>query len=367
MQREIRKLIERFQVEGRFSQAHPIESGHIHDSWRVTCRKTQLKYRYVLQRINHDIFHKPEEVMENITRVSRHLRARLESEGFSDLERRYLQVVPTLEGETFYRDEEQQYWRVYEFIENARSYDTVQSRDHAYEAARAFGNFLAQMDSMPGPALHETIPGFLSGVPRYAALLEALKDDAVGRCDSARGEIAFALERESIVLIPPRLEAECVIFRRVTHNDCKINNVMMDHDTGEALCVIDLDTVMPGLVIYDFGDLVRTAACPAAEDEKDLTRMELELPLFQALLEGYRDGAGAALSQAEVNQLGFAGKYMAYLHVLRFLTDYLRGDIYYKTDYPQQNLDRCRTQIALVRSMETQRDNIAAIVRNYTP
>jgi len=353
-----------FQIPGDFVRAVPYGTGHINDTFEVTCGKNETFKRYVLQRINHLVFTNPPAVMENITRVTNHIREKLLERKAPDVSRRVLTVIPSTEGGSFYRDPEGNYWRALEFIEGARTYDILQSPEQAYEAARAFGTFQRDLIDLPGPPLHETIPDFHNGPKRFRDFETALESDRFNRAHSAKPEIDFLISHGWIFDVLPRLVSTGNIPVRTTHNDTKINNVLIDDETGEGICVIDLDTLMPGLVLYDFGDMVRTSTCKAAEDEKDLSKIQLDASMFSQLARGYLSSAGEFLNNSEEEHLVFAGKMITLIIGCRFLTDYLNGDIYFKTHRPGHNLDRCRTQFKLVQSIEEQEDKLQAIVES---
>jgi len=349
-----------FAIDGDFAGAKPYGSGHINDSYCAVFDRGSRAERFILQRMNHHIFRDPVALMENIQRVTAHLAQQLN--GQADCDRRVLTLIPTRAGRFWHRDEEGAYWRAYRFIQNATSYDAVQSPDQAHEAARAFGRFQQMLTSLPAPRLHETIPDFHNTPKRFAALERAIAADAVGRVAQARPEIEFARERQSIVgvLIDANLP------ERVTHNDTKFNNVLLDDATGEGLCVIDLDTVMPGLVAYDFGDMVRTTTSSAMEDERDLSKVRMEFPMFEGLLRGYLESAGAFLTAAERETLALSGKLITLEIGIRFLTDFLGGDTYFKVHREGHNLDRCRTQFKLVESIEQQEEAMNDLVRRLS-
>jgi Ser/Thr protein kinase RdoA (MazF antagonist) len=309
--------------------------------------------RFLLQRINTQIFHDPVALMKNIERVTTHLAGK-EPDG----SRRVLTLVRTCEGQAWQMDAEGSFWRMYRFIEGTRSYDVVETATQAYEAARAFGEFQRMLAELPAPRLHETIPDFHSTPKRLEALKRAIEADALGRAAGAEREIAFALERESVT----RLLVEAGLPERVTHNDTKINNVLLDERTGQRICVIDLETVMPGLAPYDFGDMVRTMTCRAAEDERDLSLVRIEMEMFEALARGYLSVAGSFLTNAEKGMLVEAGRVITLEQGIRFLTDYLDGDRYFKVHRPGQNLDRARAQFRLVESLEEHRAAMEQVV-----
>jgi len=312
--------------------------------------------RYIVQRMNHNIFKNPVAVMDNIQRVTAHLAHQLN--GQSDCDRRVLTLIHAHDGRTWFEDGKGDFWRTYNFIEGATTYDAVQSPEQAFQAARAFGTFQHMLASLPAPRLHETIPDFHNTPKRFAALETAIASDLVNRAASARREIEFALLRRPMVgtLIEANLP------ERVTHNDTKFNNVLLDDSTGEGICVIDLDTVMPGLAAYDFGDMVRTTTSSAREDERDLSKVSMEFPLYEALVGGYLETAGDFLTKDEKRLLAFSGKLITFEIGIRFLTDYLMGDTYFKIHRDGQNLDRCRTQFKLVESMEQQEERMNRLV-----
>ena len=345
-------VVDEYELRATLCSAEPYGSGHINDTFAVLMDQAGTPIRYILQRINRNVFRKPPEVMENITRVTAHVAAQLR--GHPDASRRVLTVVPSRRGAPYVQDAEGQYWRMYAFIENARSYDQITSPVRAEAAARAFGQFLRHLESFPASELHETIPDFHNTPARFAALLKAIGEDRHQRAATVRAEIDFFLRREGDAQRLVNLRKAGRLPLRVTHNDCKLNNVMLDDETGEGVCVIDLDTVMPGLSLYDFGDMVRTATSSAPEDCTDLEKVQMQMPMFSALLKGFLAGVGGALTAEEVEQLPFAGKLITLETGMRFLTDYLNGDVYFKIARPSHNLDRCRTQCRLVESIESQ-------------
>ena len=352
----------RFALHGQFLEGEPYGSGHINDTFAVRFDQAGATVRYILQRINHRVFKDIEGLMSNISRVTAHAARRVrENNAGPGASRRALTLVPSLDGKTHSTDAAGCPWRCYLFIENARTYDIVETPAHAREAARAFGAFQSLVSNLPGARLAETIPGFHDTPKRFAAFQRALAADTHNRASSARAEIAFALQNEPIAGVLLDLHKNGEIPERATHNDTKINNVMLDDTTHEGICVIDLDTVMPGLAPYDFGDMVRTATNAGAEDERDLSKISMRLPFYEGLVAGYLAAAGAFLTAAERAHLAFSGKLITFEIGLRFLTDYLEGDVYFKTRRPAHNLDRCRTQFALVRSIDSQQSAMEAV------
>ena len=347
-----------FKLDGEFRSAKAYGSGHIHDTYCATFDDGEREERIILQCINTAIFTDPVAVMENIERVTGHLRSRLTRE--ADVGRRALQLIRARAGTCWHVDGEGRYWRGYRFIEGAQTYDAVNSPAQAFEAAKAFGEFQRLLANLPGSRLHESIADFHNTRKRFEALERAVGDDVAKRCAEAREEIAFAMSRRAIATA--LLSAE--LPERVTHNDTKLNNVLLDDETGEGICVIDLDTVMPGFAAYDFGDMVRTMTCPAAEDERDLSRVAMDFELFEAVLRGYLEGTGNFLTARERESLIAGAKVIVFEQGIRFLSDHLAGDAYYKVGRPGQNLDRCRTQFKLLESIERQQDEMLLLLQS---
>ncbi|HUB28090.1 MAG TPA: aminoglycoside phosphotransferase family protein [Terracidiphilus sp.] len=353
---DIGAVARHFEIPGEFASAEPYGSGHINDSFCAVFLDRGKPARYIVQRINHNIFKNPVAVMENIQRVTSHLGKQVN--GVPDPDRRVLTLIPARDQRSWHRDAEGNYWRAYKFVEAAHSYDAVTSAQQAFQAAKAFGHFQQMLTDLPAPRLLDTIPDFHNTPKRFAALERAIQADVANRAAQARPEIDFALAREPItsVLLDAKLP------ERVTHNDTKFNNVLLDDSTGEGICVIDLDTVMPGLAAYDFGDMVRTTTSPAMEDERDLSKVEMQFPMFEALLRGYIESAGGFLTSDEKRHLAFSGKLITLEIGIRFLTDHLSGDTYFKVHREGHNLDRCRTQFKLVESIERQEDAMEGLL-----
>jgi hypothetical protein len=347
-----------FAVEGTLMEIAPHGSGHINDSYCAVFEHGARRGRFLLQRINTHVFPDPVALMENIERVTTHLSGK-GLEGV-DGSRRVLTLMRARDGRAWLLDEDGTFWRMYRFVEGARSYDVPESAAHAYEAARAFGEFQRMLADLPAPRLHETIPGFHDTRTRLAALKRAIENDALGRAEGAQREIAFALERESVT----RVLIDAGLPERVTHNDTKINNVLLDERTGKGICVIDLETVMPGLAPYDFGDMVRTMSCRAAEDERDLSLVRVEMEMFEAVARGYLSVAGEFLTDAEKGKLVEAGGVITLEQGIRFLTDHLDGDRYFKVRRAGHNLDRARAQFRLVESLEGQAAAMERVVES---
>ncbi len=354
---------EAFGLFGEYIDGGPYGTGHINDTFAVTYDQAGTRVRYVHQRVNSNVFRDPVALMENVARVCRHASesGRVEAPP-GDRSRSVLTLVPAKQGESYWVDEVGDFWRTYLFIEHAATHDVIAAPVQAYQAARAFGRFQAMLADLPADHLHETIPDFHHTRKRLAALKRAAKADVCDRLAPARSELEFAGSRESLAGVLLELHEAGAIPTRVTHNDTKLNNVMLDETSGEAVCVIDLDTVMPGLSLYDFGDMVRTAVSPAAEDETDLSHVRVRPEYFEALARGFVETAGEFLCPAERKHLPTAGMLLTYENGLRFLTDYLCGDTYFKTSRPHHNLDRCRVQFELLRRLEEASDELHRIV-----
>lgn len=360
---DISKVFKSFAICGDFISAAPYGSGHINDTYAVVCNQAGLKLRYILQRINHNIFKDPEALMDNIARVTEHCRRRL-NEDDTDASRKTLTLVKTLTGNNSFIDDEDYFWRCYLFIENAITYDVPETNEQIFQAAKAFGSFQSLVSDLGGEPLNETIPDFHNGPKRYQTLQAAIKADTCNRAAGVKAEIDKIDALAPVFDVLPKLVAAGKIPVRITHNDTKINNVMIDCEKNEGICVIDLDTVMPGLALYDFGDMIRTTTSPTEEDEKNLDLVGLQVPRFEAVLRGYLSTAGEFLNDAEKQNLILSGKMITLMIGVRFLTDYLSGDTYFKTKYLEHNLDRCRTQIKLVESIVAQEDTLNELLQD---
>lgn len=355
---DIRGIAAQFQLGGRFISAGRYGRGHINDTFVVSVEQRTGNARFILQRINQHVFRDPLALMENVSRITEHLSKKNAGDGV------YLALIPAIDGGHCYRDQDGAYWRAHSFIEGARSYDEVASATQAREAAAMFGRFQSMVSDLPGRRLHETIPDFHNTPTRYAQFRRARTVDAHDRARHCMREIEWVLAHEQAAGSLRALQEAGQIPERITHNDTKLNNVMFDEQSGKALCVIDLDTVMPGLVLYDFGDLVRTATMTATEDEPDLSRVGARMDYFEALVEGYLSTAMAFLTDVEIKNLAVAGKVITIETGLRFLTDYLSGDEYFRIHRPDHNLDRCRAQLALAASIDGQLADMQSVVAN---
>jgi Ser/Thr protein kinase RdoA (MazF antagonist) len=361
MPHDLHHIAAQFCLSGRPVEINPLTAGHINDTFIMTTHENGRAARYILQRINHAVFKEPVRTMENILRVTEHVRNKT-AQTDPDLSARQLTVVGTRDGLGYHRDAAGNTWRVYNYVEGALTHDTLASTEPAYEAARMFGWFQRTLLDLPGPALHETIPGFHDTPRRLKYFHDVLNADTHNRAGNARPEIEFLLDNADICGVLADLVESGDIPVRIAHNDAKINNVMLDSQTSRGVCVIDLDTVMPGLSIYDFGDLVRTAACRAAEDERDLSKVVVSLSMFCALVRGFAKETSGFLTPAEKQHMTFGAKLITFEQMMRFLTDYLAGDVYYKVHREGHNLDRCRTQMVLVQSIMDQEKAMNALV-----
>ena len=336
----------------------PLLSGHINDTYLVQAPGRKL----TLQRINHFVFPSPENIMENILGVTSFLREKIAAQG-GDPDRETLTVVPTVEGASFARDEAGNYWRCTVYVDGAASHESVQDLSMLEEAGRAFGRFQQLLCDYPADTLHEIIPDFHNTPARYRQLEQAAEKNAAGRLGEVGPELDFARARKQDCALLMDLLAQGELPLRVTHNDTKLSNVLLDDATGKAVCVIDLDTVMPGLCAFDFGDSIRAGASTAAEDEDDLSKVHFDLDLFRAYSKGFLSAAGQALTEKELETLPDGARLMTLEVGMRFLADYLNGDVYFRTAYPTHNLDRARNQFALVREMEEKRGDMDRILR----
>ena len=330
-----------FRMPGRLSRIEPVGGGHINDTYRLVFTRDGRLRRYILQRVNRRVFRDPVSQMENIERVLRHLKAKAEGA------RRALRLVPARDGSALWRDPAGETWRATAYIEGTRTLTVARTPAQAYQAARAFGRFQLLLSDLGGSRLRETLPHFHDTPRRVAAFRNALSEDRLGRARRVRREADCVLSHEPAAGVIEELKARGAIPERVVHNDTKIDNVLFDAATGEGLCVVDLDTVMTGVSLHDFGDLVRSAVSPAPEDETDLGKVALRMPVFEALARGYLEGAGAVLNGEERRLLAFSSRLIAFELGMRFLTDYLEGDVYFKIRRPGHNLDRCRSQLRL--------------------
>jgi hypothetical protein len=338
---------------GQLVDYAPHGDGHINDTFLLTCRRGGVETQYILQHINREVFKDPECVMRNFLKVTLHLRTRLEREGSTDVERQVLTLIPNDHGQPFTLGPDAEVWRLVNYVRNTRSHNVVDEPKKGFEAGRAFGRF---------QQLEETIPNFHHTPRRLEALRRAHAQDFHKRAREVGPELEYAFAQAATIARVANGLASGAIPNRITHNDTKLNNVLLDVDSGEAVCVIDLDTVMPGSVLYDFGDLIRTATNTGAEDEQNLTRVSVHIGNFESVARGYLSAARDFLTPAEVEMLPFSGFLLAYENGIRFLTDHLNGDVYFKVHRDRHNLDRCRAQFALAQSFAKSEPRMMKIV-----
>lgn len=361
---QLERAAGQFEESGLFVDARPYGNGHINETYILTYEESGKKINTILQKINKKVFPKPEEVMENIANVTAHLKKKITANG-GDPARETLNIVPTKDGKNYYLDDDGEYWREYVFVTNATSYDVVKDKNDFYQSAVSFGNFQCLLADFPAETLHETIPQFHDTRKRFADFRKAVEEDIAGRAAEVQEEIKFVLDRENVANYFSELLDRKELPLRVTHNDTKLNNIMIDNESGKGICVIDLDTVMPGLAVFDFGDSIRFGASTAAEDEKDLSKVSCSMELFECYVKGFLEGCNGRLTSKEVALMPMGAKVMTFECGMRFLTDYLQGDVYFKIHRKEHNLDRCRTQFALVADMERKWDQMTAVIRKY--
>lgn len=360
MENNISSILNKFLPGQSISDLQPLGQGHINDSFKVVADNKQ----YVLQRINHHIFKNVSQLQENILRVTTHIRQKLMAKGVMDVDRRVLNLIPTVDGAYFFQDESGNYWRMMDFVVDSYSYDIVNEK-YAYKAGIAFGEFQDMLSDLPGAPLHETIPGFHNMESRLAMFREAVSNNLSGRLPEVQNLVDEIEARADDMCKAERFHREGKLPKRINHCDTKVNNILFDAD-GNILCVVDLDTVMPGYVLSDFGDFMRTAANNGAEDDKDLNKVSINLGIFKAYTEGYLKTAGF-LTPFEMENLAFGAKLLTYMQTVRFLADYIDGDLYYKISSPKHNLQRSLAQFKLLQSMEANFDQMQQIVKAAMP
>lgn len=357
----LQTITRHFPTGGTILSVLPYGSGHINDTYRVETAEPDC-HNYILQRINHKIFKNVPGLMDNIDRVTRHIRMKLENTPGADPNRQGLTLIHTLDHKSYYQDPDGNYWRMYIFIEDNRSYDIVDTPEKAFEGGRMFGKFQSMIADLPGGPLHETIPNFHNVDMRLETLRQTIERDPVGRASRVAAEAEFVFERAGEMGTILHLGQQGLIPARITHNDTKFNNVLLDKN-DKGLCVIDLDTVMPGYVHYDYGDSIRTSTNTGAEDDPDLSKVEMDLRLFEAYTKGFLQETRSTLTPTEMEYLPLAGKLFPYIIGVRFLTDYVDGDNYFKIKHEHHNLQRARAQFKLLQSMERQFADMQEVVR----
>lgn len=358
MERNIREILSHFQIEGEFLSSEKVITGHINDSYLI---KTSLPDHpgYFLQWINSYIFKDVAGLMNNIATVTGHLAEKLA--GNDKLAFKVLEIIPCINGKKYYHDTDGQYWRLYTYIDNMHGYDVVENTKIAYEGGKAFGIFMSLLADLPASRLTDTIPDFHNMEKRLATFNASISLNPVDRVKNIEAEIEFVSKRSEQMLSIPRLIETGKLPMRITHNDTKFNNILFDK-SEHAMCIVDLDTVMPGSILFDFGDAIRTGANTATEDEKDLSKVDINLPIYQAYTQGFVKSTRHTLTEIEIENLAFSARFMTFIIGLRFLTDYIDGDPYFRTLYAEHNLDRARVQFRLVEQMETKAGKMEKIV-----
>ena len=348
---DIKQLASAFNLSGSPVSWREFGHGHINSTFRVT---TDTGAEYILQKINRYVFRHPVRLMANVIAVTDYLRQRVEDP------RMAMHFIMTKKGDSYFRDSEGDFWRMYDFMQGF-CLDAPESDEDFYQSGLAFGRFQGLLSDFPADTLYETIPEFHNTIDRYAQFKASVADDPMGRLEQVREEVDFVLAREEVGAILQNMRVSGELPLRVTHNDTKLNNVLLDRMTRKSLCVLDLDTVMPGLSVHDFGDSIRFGAATAAEDEQDLSKMNLDLHMFEVYTRGFLEAA-TALTDKEVEMLPMGALTMTLEVGLRFLKDYIDGDLYFKTAYPEHNLVRARTQLKLVADMEAKMEDMQRIV-----
>ena len=352
-----------FQYAGTPVSAVPCHVGHINSTYFIAC-DGENPVRYVLQKINTNVFTKPVEVVENMVAVCCHLREKIRVEG-GDVDRETIEIIPTRDGKMYYVSPDGEYWRTYRAIEGVVTYNLAESPEMFRSAASAFGRFFNRLSDFPAERLHVTIPNFHNTVSRFTDFKKAVAENKAGRAEDAAEEIAFALAREDICSFLMEGIADGRFKLGVTHNDTKLNNILIDKTSGRGICIIDMDTVMPGSLLFDFGDAIRFGASSALEDETDLSKVYVDLDMFEAYVDGFLSELRPSVSEDEIRAFPMAARVITFETGIRFLTDYLNGDVYFRTSHPGHNLERARNQFKLVADGEARYDELCKIVEKY--
>jgi hypothetical protein len=358
----IYNLIAAFKIDADIASVMLFGSGHINDTYRIK-NSDPNGVDYLLQRVNHHVFKDVPVLMQNLLYVTEHLKEKLAGIPGSDLEKEVMTIVETRDGRPYFQDDDGNYWRVFHFLRDTRSYDRVTTTRQAYEGGKAFGHFQALLADMEPALIKDTIPNFHNIESRLAKFEQAVEADKVGRLHKVRPEVRFVRQRADEMSEILRLGRVGKLPLRIVHNDTKFNNVLLNSD-DHAQCVIDLDTVMPGYVAYDFGDSVRTIANTASEDEENTQLIDINISLFESYTNGYLEEGVHFLTEPELNSLLKGVMLLPYAQTVRFLTDYLEGDHYYKVQSPDHNLQRTRAQLALVKKLEENKDKLDRIIMN---
>ena len=358
MERNIKEIVSHFNIKGEIQEYEKVTTGHINDSYRIKTKSSDHP-GYFLQWINNYIFKDVEGLMSNISIVTSHLAQKLSEN--PKLVFKVLEIIPCKDGQKFYLDSKGQYWRLYTFVDKMHGYDVVENNNIAYEGGKAFGIFMSLLADLPANKLTETIPDFHNMEKRLGTFFNSVEANPDDRVKEVPEEIEFVRKRAEQMLTIPALIKTGKLPMRITHNDTKFNNILFDN-TNHAMCIVDLDTVMPGSILFDFGDAIRTGANTAAEDEKDLSKVDINLPIYEAYARGFIKETRHTLTEVEIGNLAFSARFMTFIIGLRFLTDFLDGDLYFRTQYPEHNLVRARVQFRLVEQMELKADKMRDIV-----
>lgn len=365
MNQTLKNVMSGFDIEGEYVSSTVVNTGHINDTYIVDfLNKSGPVEKYVVQRINHNVFKHPDKLMENIIKVTNHIKEKVLSEG-GDPRRQTLNFIKARNGKTFFQCVSGNYWRMYSYIGGAITYQIVENNDHFKSAGRAFGIFQRRLNDFSVGDLHETIPDFHNTPKRFEHFVSVLAADPLNRAIGVKDEIEYVLKKEGETGIVVGLLETGEIPLKVTHNDTKFNNVLIDENTGEGICVIDLDTVMPGSILYDFGDSIRSGATRSKEDERDLSKITLDLNLYENFTMGYLEAVGSTLTQKEIQLLPFSANLITYELGMRFLTDHINGDTYFKVHRENHNLDRAKAQFKLAMEIENNYERMEAIVQKH--
>jgi len=357
---QLNNIIQQFQIKGELIEIKPFGEGLINSTFQIISSSN----KYLLQKINHAIFPNVEDLSHNIERITNHIRAKLIEQNATDISRKALTIVYTNNGKRFYHDPEGSYWRVFDFIKNSKVYNKLETPEQAIATGKAFAEFQKLLSDLDNPPLHSVIEGFHNTPMRITTFEETLAKNSANRRKWVEEEISFLLARKEEMKHVVEEGEKGSLTLRTVHQDAKLNNILFDTQTNDILCVIDLDTTAPGYICYDFGDAMRSGACTAKEDEADLSLVDFDYTIFKNFAIGYMSEAKDFLTEKEIKSLSFGAKLITYEQAVRFLNDYLQGDTYYKTDYPDHNLVRTRTQIKLLMKMEEKYDEMQKFVQS---
>ncbi|MBR1868413.1 MAG: aminoglycoside phosphotransferase family protein [Clostridia bacterium] len=361
---QLNEILSQFEIKGNYLSCEPYGSGHINRTYLARLEENGKEVKYILQKINSNLFKNVDGLMNNIKLVTEYNRGEIIKRG-GDPNRESLTIVNAKDGRSYLKTPDNEYYRVYIFIEGAKGYDVVEKPEHFYESAVAFGKFAQLLDRFDSSKLYTVLPDFHNTVKRFENFKKAIEENRAGRKDKVLKEIEFALSKENLVSKIVDLLNSGKMPTRVTHNDTKLNNVLIDEKTDKAVCVIDLDTMMPGSICYDFGDSIRFGCNPCLEDTPETEKVKFSMPLFEEYTKGYLSVFGNTITKIEKDNLAMGAVLMTYECGIRFLSDYLDGDVYFRTSRENQNLDRTRTQFKLVSDMTSRFDEMLNIVEKY--